>query len=54
MIDQRTARRVAAAASLDADEVQAATVTNPWALVERALIHLEAFIPRQASDADNV
>lgn len=54
MIDQRTARRVAAAAGLDADEVQAATVTNPWALVERALIHLEAFIPRQASDADNI
>jgi putative hydrolase len=36
MIDQALARRVAAAAGLSPDEVEAATVTNPWTLVERA------------------
>lgn len=41
MIDQETARRVAAAAGLDEDEVIAATVLNPQALVERATSHLE-------------
>lgn len=37
MIDQKTACRIAAAAGLDADEVRAATVANPQALVERAI-----------------
>ena len=37
LIDQETARRVAAATGLDADEVYAATVTNPQTLVERAV-----------------
>ena len=37
MIDQAFARRVAAAAGLDADEIHAATVTNPQTLVNRAL-----------------
>jgi putative hydrolase len=41
LIDQETARRVAAAAGLDADEVYAATVTNPRALVERAVARLD-------------
>jgi histidinol phosphatase-like PHP family hydrolase len=36
MIDQAMARLVAAGAGLSPDEVEAATVTNPWALVERA------------------
>jgi histidinol phosphatase-like PHP family hydrolase len=36
MIDQPTARRVAAAAGLNDDEVYAATVTHPQALVRRA------------------
>ena len=40
MIDQETARLVAAAAGLDGDEVYAATVTNPQALVERAVARL--------------
>jgi putative hydrolase len=40
IIDQETARRVAAAAGLDSDEVYAATVTNPQALVERAVARL--------------
>ena len=37
MIDQQTARRVAAAAGLDPDEVYAATVTGPREVVRRAL-----------------
>jgi histidinol phosphatase-like PHP family hydrolase len=37
MIDQQMACRVAAGAGLDEDEVYAATVTNPRALVQRAL-----------------
>ena len=41
LIDQETARRVAAAAGLDAGEVYAATVTNPRALVERAVARLD-------------
>jgi histidinol phosphatase-like PHP family hydrolase len=36
MIDQAMARLVAAGAGLDEDEVEAATVTNPQALVDRA------------------
>jgi putative hydrolase len=40
IIDQETARLVAAAAGLDDDEVYAATVTNPRALVERAVARL--------------
>jgi histidinol phosphatase-like PHP family hydrolase len=36
MIDQSMARLVAAGAGLSPEEVEAATVTNPWALVERA------------------
>lgn len=36
MIDQSMARLVAAGAGLNPDEVEAATVTDPWALVERA------------------
>jgi histidinol phosphatase-like PHP family hydrolase len=40
MIDQALARRVAAGAGLDEDEVYAATVTNPQALVRRALERL--------------
>ena len=36
MIDQAMARLVAAGAGLSPEEVEAATVTNPWALVERA------------------
>jgi histidinol phosphatase-like PHP family hydrolase len=36
MIDQAMARLVAAGAGLSSDEVEAATVTHPWALVERA------------------
>ena len=36
MIDQSMARLVAAGAGLSPKEVEAATVTNPWALVERA------------------
>jgi len=42
MIDQQTARLVAAGAGLDSAEVVAATVDCPWALVERALQHLKA------------
>jgi putative hydrolase len=42
MIDQETARTVAAAAGMDNDEVHAATVSNPQALVERAVAHLRA------------
>lgn len=42
LIDQATARRVAAAAGLDDGEVYAATVTHPQALVRRALARLEA------------
>jgi histidinol phosphatase-like PHP family hydrolase len=42
MLDQETARRVAAAAGLDADGVQAATVANPQAAVRRALARLDA------------
>jgi histidinol phosphatase-like PHP family hydrolase len=42
MIDQETARRVAAAAGLDADEVHAATVVNPQVLVRRAVARLES------------
>ena len=41
LIDQATARRVAAAAGLNEAEVEAATVTNPQALVARALAHLK-------------
>ena len=41
MIDQETARRVAAAAGLDDNEVYAATVTNPQALVQRAGARLQ-------------
>jgi putative hydrolase len=41
MIDQETARRVAAAAGLDDDEVFAVTVTNPQALVKRAIARLQ-------------
>jgi histidinol phosphatase-like PHP family hydrolase len=40
LIDQETARRIAAAAGLNTDEVHAATVTNPAALVERAVTRL--------------
>jgi putative hydrolase len=40
IIDQGTARLVAAAAGLNGDEVYAATVTNPQALVERAIARL--------------
>jgi putative hydrolase len=40
MIDQQMARRVAAAAGLTPDEVEAATVTNPQILVQRALARL--------------
>jgi putative hydrolase len=36
MIDQAMARLVAAGAGMDEDEVEAATVTNPQALVDRA------------------
>jgi histidinol phosphatase-like PHP family hydrolase len=42
MIDQAMARRVAAAAGLDAEGVFAATVTNPQAVVRRAQARLEA------------
>ena len=42
MIDQAFARLVAAGAGLDADEVQAATVTHPQAVVQRALARLQA------------
>ena len=42
MIDQAFACRVASAAGLDADEVYAATVTHPQALVRRALARLES------------
>ncbi len=45
MIDQETARLVAAAAGLDTDGVYAATVAHPQALVRRALRHLES-LPR--------
>ncbi len=41
MIDQQTARLVAVAAGLNDDQVHAATVTNPQALVERALARLK-------------
>ncbi|MBN1640916.1 MAG: histidinol phosphate phosphatase domain-containing protein [Anaerolineae bacterium] len=41
MIDQATARRVAAGAGMDADEIEAATVTNPQALVARARARME-------------
>jgi putative hydrolase len=41
MIDQETARRVAAAAGLDDDEVYAVTVTNPQTLVKRAIARLQ-------------
>jgi hypothetical protein len=44
MIDQETARRVAAAAGLDVDGVYAATVTNPQAAVRRAQARLEALL----------
>jgi histidinol phosphatase-like PHP family hydrolase len=44
MIDQALARRVAAGAGLDEDEVYAATVTNPQALVQRALARLEGVV----------
>ena len=40
MIDQETARLVAAAAGLDTDGVYAATVTNPQEVVRRALARL--------------
>ena len=40
MIDQAFARQVAAGAGMTADEVEAATVTNPQALVVRALARL--------------
>jgi histidinol phosphatase-like PHP family hydrolase len=40
MIDQDFARQVAASAGLSEDEVYAATVTNPLALVRRALARL--------------
>ena len=40
LIDQETACRVAAAAGLQADEVYAATVTNPQAAVARAVARL--------------
>ena len=40
MIDQQMARLVAQAAGLTPDEVEAATVTHPQALVERACGHL--------------
>jgi histidinol phosphatase-like PHP family hydrolase len=36
MIDQSMARLVAAGAGLNPDEVEAATVTNPQTLVDRA------------------
>jgi len=42
MIDQETARLVAAAAGLDADEVTAATATHPQTLVRRALSRLRS------------
>ncbi len=42
LIDQAMARRVALGAGLTEDEVMAATVTNPEALVERALARLRA------------
>jgi putative hydrolase len=41
MIDQWMARLVAAAAGLDDDEIYAATVLNPRALVERAVARLK-------------
>jgi histidinol phosphatase-like PHP family hydrolase len=41
MLDQETARLMAAAAGLNADEVYAATVTNPQAAVERAVARLK-------------
>jgi len=44
MIDQALARRVAAGAGLDEDEVYASTVTNPQALVQRSLARLESII----------
>jgi histidinol phosphatase-like PHP family hydrolase len=44
MIDQETARRVAAAAGLGADGVYAATVTNPQAAVRRAQARLAALL----------
>ena len=37
MIDQKAARLVAAGAGLNEDEIQMATVTNPQALIQRAL-----------------
>jgi histidinol phosphatase-like PHP family hydrolase len=40
MIDQAFARQVAAGAGMTADEVEAATVTHPWALVARARVRL--------------
>ena len=47
MIDQETARLVAAGAGLDPAEVLAATVDCPWALVERAMGRLGALPSRQ-------
>jgi histidinol phosphatase-like PHP family hydrolase len=44
MIDQETARRVAAASGLGPDGVYAATVTNPRAAVRRAQARLEALL----------
>jgi histidinol phosphatase-like PHP family hydrolase len=41
MIDQSFARRVAAAAGLDPEQVYAATVTHPQALVRRAMSRLD-------------
>jgi histidinol phosphatase-like PHP family hydrolase len=41
MLDQETARLMAAAAGLNADEVYAATVTNPQEAVERAVARLK-------------
>jgi histidinol phosphatase-like PHP family hydrolase len=48
MIDQEMARLVAAAAGLDADEVYAATVTNPQAAVQRARARLAKVLTQES------
>lgn len=44
LIDQDTARAVARGAGLDEAQIEAATVTNPWALVERAQVRLRRVV----------
>ncbi len=52
MIDQESARLVAAAAGLNADQVYAATVTHPQAAVQRALGRLRQMV-RIATRSDS-